>query len=184
MLTLDELVDDCRAAARSTDGAQAVAEVMRRVVSRPRDLESVLGRATEAGDTTLFGSPELTVSRLVWAPRMSMYPHDHRMWAVIAVYRGAERNLLHSRSGDRLVTSRTLDVGTGRVVLLGADVIHSVVNPTDDFSAALHVFGGDFEHQPRSEWDWETLSEQPYDEGRVQRLFDAANARAAAPGRQ
>jgi hypothetical protein len=53
-----------------------------------------------------------------------------------------------------------------------------VVNPVDGLSAALHVFGGDFVHEPRSEWDWETLTERPYDDAHAQRLFDAANASA------
>ena len=179
-LTLEDLVNDCLAAARRPDGARAVAEVLRRAVSRPQELESAVGPAGEAGDTTLFASPQLTVSRLVWAPGMSMYPHDHRMWTVIAVYRGAERNLLYRRSGGSLVTADTLELGSGQVAVLDADAIHAVLNPLDDLSAALHVFGGDFEHQPRSEWDWETLSERPYDDERAQQLFRAANARGGA----
>ena len=182
MLSLEDLVNDCLAAARRPDGAQAVAEVLRHAVSRPQEVETAAGRVTEAGDTTLFASPHLTVSRLVWAPGMSMYPHDHRMWAVIAVYRGAERNLLYRRSGAGLVTADCLELRSGQVAVLDADAIHAVLNPLDDLSAALHVFGGDFEHQSRSEWDWETLSERPYDDERAQRLFQAANVRAAAPG--
>jgi predicted metal-dependent enzyme (double-stranded beta helix superfamily) len=156
--------------------------VLRRAMSHPQELTRVLGPTSEAGDTTLFASPQLTVSRLIWAPKMVMYPHDHRMWAVIAVYRGVEHNVFYDRSEGGLVTSGTLELSAGQVALLDPEAIHSVVNSLDDFSAALHIFGGDFEHQPRSEWDWDLLSERPYDDDRVQRLFDAANARAAGAG--
>ncbi|MEA2670255.1 MAG: hypothetical protein QOG45_475 [Chloroflexota bacterium] len=183
MMTLDGLVERCLAASRGPGGAEDVGEVLRSAISRPEELDVALGPVTAAGETTLFSSSELTVARLVWGPRMVMYPHDHRMWAVIGVYRGAERNLLHRRSGDGLAPAGTLEIGAGEIALLDSDVIHSVVNPLAGFSAALHVFGGDFVHQPRSEWDWETLRERPYDDEHVQRLFAAANAPQVAPER-
>ena len=174
-------MERCLAASRGPGGAAQVGEVLRSAISRPEELDVALGPITAAGETTLFSSADLTVARLVWAPGMVMYPHDHRMWAVIGVYRGAERNLLHRRLGAGLATAGVLDVGAGEIALLESDVIHSVVNPLDGLSAALHVFGGDFIHQPRSEWDWETLTERPYDDAHVQRLFADANARLASP---
>jgi hypothetical protein len=44
---------------------------------------------------------------------------------------------------------------------LGKDSIHSVSNPPSKFTAAIHVYGGDFFATDRSEWDADTLSEQP-----------------------
>ena len=44
---------------------------------------------------------------------------------------------------------------------LGDDIIHSVTNPTSKFTAAIHIYGGDFFAAHRSEWDPDTLSEQP-----------------------
>jgi predicted metal-dependent enzyme (double-stranded beta helix superfamily) len=180
-MTLEDLVEWCLSASRGVGGAEAVREVVRGVISRSDELDAVLGPVTVAGETTLFSSPELTVARLVWGPRMVMYPHDHRMWAVIGVYRGAERNILHRRSGNALATAGIVEIGAGEVAVLDPDVIHSVVNPFEDLSAAIHVFGGDFVHQPRSEWDWKTLTERPYDDEHVRRLFAAANASAAHP---
>src|SRR5690348_17011417 len=92
---LDDLLRRCLEGRRQPEGAQAVGEVVRTAVAAPSRLEDVLGEATEAGETTLFASPELTVSRLVWAPGMTMYPHNHGLWTVIGVYPGAERNILH-----------------------------------------------------------------------------------------
>lgn len=63
---------------------------------------------------------------------------------------------------------------------LGHDIIHSVTNPTSKFTAAIHVYGGDFFGAHRSEWDLETLHEQPSDGERARALFEEANRRYAA----
>ena len=63
------------------------------------------------------------------------------------------------------------------MVSLGRDIIHSVTNPIPRLTAALHIYGGDFFAQSRSEWDPETLQEQPFDVQKTLRQFDEANAR-------
>jgi len=50
-----------------------------------------------------------------------------------------------------------------------------VNNPLERFTGAIHVYGGDFVNQPRSQWDPDTLLEEPYNLAEVQRLFAAAN---------
>jgi hypothetical protein len=55
------------------------------------------------------------------------------------------------------------------------DVIHSVNNPLDRITAALHVYGGDLLAAPRSMWDSETLMEGPIDLARDIRAIDAYN---------
>ena len=40
----------------------------------------------------LYSAPDLTVINVVWPPLFSLYPHDHRMWAAICIYRGREDN--------------------------------------------------------------------------------------------
>ena len=77
-------------------------------------------------------TPELTVLNVVWAPGMELYPHDHRMWAAIAIYEGIEDNaFFRRRSPDARTLSSpaasTLHVGDS--IVLGDDVIHSVANP-------------------------------------------------------
>ena len=41
---------------------------------------------------TLFASPEITVQRIVWRGGARSNVHEHRMWAVVGVYAGAEVN--------------------------------------------------------------------------------------------
>jgi predicted metal-dependent enzyme (double-stranded beta helix superfamily) len=40
---------------------------------------------------------------------------------------------------------------------LGTDIIHSVINPIDKLTGAIHIYGGDFFAAERSEWDSMTL---------------------------
>jgi predicted metal-dependent enzyme (double-stranded beta helix superfamily) len=46
-----------------------------------------------------------------------------------------------------------------------------VTNPIPRLTGAIHVYGGNFFNTPRSEWDAETLTEQPYDVEKNMRLF-------------
>ena len=59
---------------------------------------------------------------------------------------------------------------------LGGNVIHSVTNPIDRLTGAIHVYGGDFFGAERSEWDPETLQEGRYDVAKTMRRFEEANA--------
>ena len=54
-------------------------------------------------------------------------------------------------------------LGNGDAIILGHDIIHSVVNPLEKLSGAIHVYDGPFLTTPRSMWNSETLAEQPYD---------------------
>jgi predicted metal-dependent enzyme (double-stranded beta helix superfamily) len=47
-----------------------------------------------------------------------------------------------------------------------------VMNPGSSYTGAIHIYGGDFFTEPRSEFDPGTLEEQPYDVARTMALFD------------
>jgi predicted metal-dependent enzyme (double-stranded beta helix superfamily) len=112
---------------------------------------------------------------VIWPPLMSLFPHNHRMWAAIGIYAGREDNAFYRRSGCSLVPSGGKELSDGAVMMLGDDVIHSVSNPAPlSYTGALHIYGGDFVGAPRSQWDAETLQEQPYDLDAVRREFDRA----------
>jgi hypothetical protein len=56
-----------------------------------------------------------------------------------------------------------------------------VTNPIPRFTGAIHVYGGDFFRSGRrSEWDPETLLEEPWDVERAVRRFEEANAFVAS----
>ena len=114
---------------------------------------------------------------VAWTPGISLYPHDHRMWAVIGMYGGQEDNAFFRRVPGGLEPAGGRELPAREVLVLGEEAIHSVANSRKDFAVALHVYGGDFFSVARSEWDLETYEERPRDLERTQRLFDEANAR-------
>ena len=108
---------------------------------------------------------------------MYLYPHDHRMWAVIGLYGGREDNVFYRRTSEGLVPAGAKDLEIADTILLGKTVIHAVANPLREFTGAIHVYGGDFFAVPRSEWDPETLEERPYDAEKAKRVFLEGNER-------
>jgi predicted metal-dependent enzyme (double-stranded beta helix superfamily) len=171
----DALVTACLEALRESDSPGAVREVLARFVAD----RAPIGDADDptVGLQILYRSSDLTVLNVVWPPLMTLFPHDHRMWAAIGIYRGREDNAFYRRSGSSLVPSGTKELADGAVLTLGADVIHSVHNPAQhSYTGAIHVYGGDFVGTPRSQWDPPELSEQPYDLEAVQREFRRAEA--------
>ena len=46
---------------------------------------------------TLHRSADLTILNVIWAPRMTIMPHNHTMWAVIGIYTGREDNIFWRR---------------------------------------------------------------------------------------
>lgn len=173
MADLDELVKECVEAVSENEPRVAIREVLHRAVAEPRRLaEAFDGHG--AGLSVLYNAPDLTVLNVVWPPEMSLFPHDHRMWAAIAIYGGREDNAFFRREGEHIVTSGGKRLQESEVLLLGDDAIHAVENPTRRYTGAIHVYGGDFLGTPRSQWDPETLAEEPYDFEAVRLEFDRA----------
>ena len=182
MLDVDRFIADCRGSARSAPG---VLDVVARAVSMPSEILEALGEPRRAGVQVLHRSDELTVLNLVWGPRMCQLPHNHGMWAVIGIYTGREDNIFWRRPasgpGDRIEAAGAKALSTREAVPLGRDVIHSVVNPINRLTGAIHVYGGDFFSVPRSEWDPEHLVEQPYDVEKTLALFEESNRLYPSP---
>ncbi len=179
MFDTDRFIEDCRAAVAADPTHKAAREVVARAVADPASVLRGLGEPTRAAVHVLHRSPELTVLNLVWGPKMTLQPHNHRMWAVIGIYSGREDNIFWRQTpgkGRGLEAAGAEALGTGDVAPLGRDVIHSVTNPIPRLTGALHVYGGDFFAPGRSQWDPETLSEEAYDSIALKRLFEESNA--------
>jgi predicted metal-dependent enzyme (double-stranded beta helix superfamily) len=176
-LELDDVVGRCQAAIREATPSLAVRDVLDELVRDPSGLEAAVGEVERGGITRLHVSPELTVLRVAWTPGMVLYPHDHRVWAVIGIYGGQEDNTFYRRTPQGLTESGGREVPAGDLLVLGDDAIHSVANHRREYAVALHVYGGDFFAPGRSEWDWETLTERPRDVDGTLRMFDEAEQR-------
>ena len=184
MLDLDRFFADCQAAVAADASHRLVREVVARAVSDPDAVVAALGEPTRAGINVIYRTPNLTVLNLIWGPGMTIMPHDHRMWAVIGIYTGREDNVFWRRlpaDADREIEAAgARSLCRGDCTPLGPDIIHSVTNPIPRLTGAIHVYGGDFLEQERSEWDPETLHERPYDVARARQLFEASNRSLAA----
>ncbi|MBI1187102.1 MAG: hypothetical protein GC206_07200 [Alphaproteobacteria bacterium] len=180
MFDLDRFVQECTAALDETAPEIAVREIVAAAVSDPSALMRAIGEPERGGVFTLHHSERLTVLNLVWGPGMDLMPHDHRMWASIGIYTGRECNVFWRRGADGLERMGGKELGERDAAWLGATAIHSVTNPLNRLTGALHVYGGDFFGTARSEWDPETLEEAPYDVVKLRRLFDEGNDRLAA----
>ncbi len=177
MFDVDALVADCVAARGESEPRLAVRSALERALAEPGAVADAL-RPTEGGLTMLHHAPDLTVIHIVWAPGMQLYPHDHRMWAAIGIYAGREDNAFFRRDPEapgRIVESGGKDVGVGDVLLLGDDVVHAVTNPDRKLTGAIHVYGGDFVNQPRSQWGPGPREERPYDMTLLGEQFADAN---------
>lgn len=176
-LDLDRFVAECVAANREREPQAAVFEVLARTVREPAAVRAALGETTEAGIRVLHRSKSLTIFSATWTPNMALMPHNHRMWAAIGIYTGREDNILWRRTPDRIAASGVKALFAGDAAALAPDAIHSVSNPLPRFTGGLHVYGGDFFDTARSQWNPETLEEEPSDGESIRAIFRKENAR-------
>lgn len=183
MFDIDDFLARCQEARSEAEPRRAVREVLVRALAAPEQVGDALA-PSEAGFTLLHHADDLTVLHVVWAPKMTIYPHDHRMWAAIGIYVGQEDNAFYRRTGPHertLTESGGKQLATGDTVVLGDDTIHGVTNPRDRLTGAIHVYGGDFVNEPRSQWGPGPVEERPYDIEAARRQFAAANETWRAP---
>lgn len=175
MFDLGNFVEDCRSAVRRDPSHAGVAEIVAEALRDPAAVLAELGEPTGPGLVPIYRSAGLTIVNVIWKPGMTVMPHNHEMWAVIGIYGGREDNIFWRRiKGDpdgRVEAAGAKALSTGDAMPLGRDIIHSVTNPIQKLTGALHVYGGDFFEAERSEWEAENLTERPYDMARVRAMF-------------
>lgn len=176
-MDLGRFVAQCIAANAESDPQAAVREVVARAVSPPRALLAALGEPEKAGINPLHRSKTLTIFSATWTPQMNLMPHNHLMWALIGIYTGREDNIMWRRTPGRIQAFEARALFEGDVAALPADVIHSVTNPLLRFTGGIHIYGGDFFETRRSQWDSETLHEEPSDGDVIRGIFERENAR-------
>ena len=183
MFDTERFVADCRAAFAADPTHKAIHEVVARAMSEPSAVLKGLGEPKRPEIRKLFHSETLTILNVVWPPSFIVSPHDHRMWAVIGVYTGREDNVFWRRvrgEPSRIEAAGAKALCARDAVPLGTDIIHSVINPIDRLSGAIHVYGGDFFATERSKWDSLTLEEGRSDGEEARRNFERASARYEA----
>jgi len=176
MFDLDKFVADCISAKANDDSHKAVAELVANAVSNPSATLKGLGEPVKGGVQKLYHSDDLTILNVIWAPRMTIMPHNHDTWAVIGVYTGREDNIFWRRladeGGGKIEAAGARSLGEKDAAPFGKDIIHSVTNPLSRLTGAIHVYGADFFNADRSEWNPENLLEGPYDVEKNMRMFE------------
>src|SRR6185503_18325447 len=90
-------IADCRAALAVDKSHKLVREVVAQAVSDPAAVLKHLGEPQRAVLQKLHHGPDLTILNVIWAPHMTLMPHNHQMWAVIGIYTGREDNIFWRR---------------------------------------------------------------------------------------
>ena len=90
---LDQFVSYCKKARRERTPQAAIREILARAVSDRASVLSTLGEPKRAEMQKLYRASDLTILNVIWAPWMTLLPHNHRMWAVIGIYTGREDNI-------------------------------------------------------------------------------------------
>lgn len=178
-LEREGLVEELKRA--SSEGQAAVEEVLARAVADPGAVMRGLGEPRKATIEAIHREARLSVYNIVWPPHTVLVPHDHRMWASIGVYTGREDNIMWRRAGSSIEATSAASVAARQIFSLPEDAIHSVTNPVEAYTAAIHVYGGDLSGIERSQWDARTLREEPFDVEDGQRILEEADRRFAAP---
>ena len=88
-----------------------------------------------------------SVASFVWGPGQATPIHDHRIWGLVGVLRGAERVQRYHRRDDGAIVPTGAEVllDAGKVDAVGPEIgdLHRVANGRDDGpSVSIHVYGG------------------------------------------
>ena len=181
-MDIDRFVEECVAANQETDAQVAVNEVLAKAVSTPDSVLAALGEPDKAGLNVLLKSPTLTIFAATWTPQMNLMPHDHLMWANIGIFTGREDNIFWKRTSDGIEAFGADALFEKDTAMLPDDALHSVTNPLLRFTGGIHIYGGDFFNTTRSQWDPETLEEQPSDGAVIRAIFQRENERLGIKG--
>jgi len=100
---------------------------------------------------------QFSVVSFVWGPGQSTPIHDHTVWGLVGVLRGAERNERFERTEDGAFVTRGLELlqsGTVSAVSPSIGDIHRVSNAwSDRVSISIHVYGANIGAVQRATYD-------------------------------
>ena len=110
-----------------------------------------------------------SVASFVWGPGQKTPVHDHTVWGMVGVMRGAERCEEYGvDAAGKLVAGASHDVGPGDIDLVSPRVgdIHRVSNAlADRASISIHVYGANIGAVKRHVFDAATGESRPFVSG-------------------
>lgn len=106
---------------------------------------------------------------LVWGPGQQTPVHDHTVWGLIGVLRGAEIDQRYRDKGGRMVPDGEPDrLAAGQVAAVSPTLgdVHRVRNAYDDrVSISIHLYGGNIGRIRRHVFDIATGAVKPFVSG-------------------
>lgn len=90
-------------------------------------------------------SERFSVVSFVWGPGQRTPVHDHTVWGLIGILRGAEISIPYALSGKGLEAGAPQRLEAGAVAMVSPNIgdIHEVANAhADRTSISIHVYGG------------------------------------------
>ena len=111
-----------------------------------------------------------SVVSFVWGPGQKTPVHDHTVWGMVGMMRGAEscHRFERSAAGKPMVAGETVRLLPGEVDLVSPTVgdIHEVANAHDDrVSISIHVYGANIGAVSRHVFDPATGADKPFVSG-------------------
>ena len=96
-----------------------------------------------------------SVVSFVWGPGQATPIHDHTVWGLIGMLRGAEIAERYERSGGglALIGNDRLEEGDVDAVSPAIGDLHRVANAVDRVSISIHVYGADIGAVERATYD-------------------------------
>ena len=171
---MDDLLQNLINAANTSQAEQTVKALLLAFVADPEAAAAQVP-AYQDDDVILFENEHISIWFCRFPAGKTVPPHDHRMSATIAVYRGIERNDVFTKAEDgQLMLSEQIDVRPGEVVQLASDVIHGVTCISPTASEALHVYLGPLSKIDRSLFDVQNNEELAFTDEVYDRLADSA----------
>ena len=116
---------------------------------------------------SLYVDPQArySVSSFVWAPGQGTPIHNHTVWGLVGVLRGAERCEEYPMPGAAgLTCTHAHDLARGEVDRVSPTIgdWHKVSNAMTDLpSVSIHVYGADIGRVHRNFWDATTHNVRP-----------------------
>ncbi|MCZ4311949.1 cysteine dioxygenase [Comamonadaceae bacterium G21597-S1] len=119
-----------------------------------------------------------SVVSFVWGPGQKTPVHDHTVWGVIGMLRGAERAVGYRRVGNALVADgAAVRLAAGDVEIVSPSIgdIHQVSNAVEgEVSISIHCYGADIGRVRRHVFDPATGAVKEFVSGYASTSEDAA----------
>jgi len=155
---LDDFIARARTAAAAAHPRDALRELLTDSINQSTQMSDAIAAMPE-DEVMLFEDETCSIWTCRYGEDVVFPPHEHCMPVHIAVYHGAEVEVLYKREPQGLRHGGNHIVSAGQVTSLGTDAVHAITGDGDGQSHAIHIYEGPLTQVERALFDWETGKE-------------------------